>query len=670
MFKKILIANRGEIALRIVRTAKRLGITCVAVYSEADRNSLHVEACDEAYCIGGAAASDSYLRADRIIEVAQQCAAEAIHPGYGFLSENAEFAKNCEQAGITFIGPPASAIEAMGSKSEARALMQTAGLPLVPGYHGDAQDNQTLFAESQLVGYPQLIKASAGGGGKGMRVVWQAAEFMPSLESARREAKAAFNDDKVLIERYLPDARHVEVQVFADAEGHCIHLFERDCSIQRRHQKVLEESPAPGVDDALRKQMTDAALNCVRAIDYVGAGTIEFLLGEDGHFYFMEMNTRLQVEHAVTEMITALDLVEWQLQVAAGQPLPKTQDEISINGHALEARIYAESPERDFLPVAGCIEYLSVPDLSVLGNSTSVRIDSGVRMGDDIGINYDPMIAKLIVHGSDRDQAIRLMRQALLDFEVLGLQTNIAFLSRLVSSEGFVNAVLNTRFIEQFIEQHRDELFVETPQETQRALLIAAATLIPDLPGNPQADALEFEAQSPWALKNSWRMNLPANHTIRINDNDTDYQFTVSPLDHGWQIEFNGNRHLLDGKWLDKNRLQIELDGERITVPVVFIQQTIAFIFLGQERKFNLYQVDTKEASALAENGLSAPMPGSIVALQVAVGDKVQSGDVLVIIEAMKMEHSIVAASEATVSEIFFDVGDQVEEGNKLLSLD
>ena len=659
MFNKILIANRGEIAIRVARTARSLGIASVAVYSSIDRNALHVEACDEAWCIGGATASDSYLRADKILEVAHQCGAEAIHPGYGFLSENASFARSCEQAGIVFIGPPASAIEAMGSKSEARALMDAAGVSLVPGYHGDAQDNKTLLSQSKRLGYPQLIKASAGGGGKGMRLVSKASEFAAALESARREASASFDDDRVLIERYLSKSRHVEIQVFADCEGNCIHLFERDCSIQRRHQKVLEEAPAPGIDNALRASMGEAAINCARAIDYVGAGTVEFLLDAHGSFYFMEMNTRLQVEHPVTEMITGLDLVEWQLKVAAGEPLPRSQDQLVINGHALEARIYAESPERDFMPATGRLQYLSTPS-----TSASVRVDSGVRAGDEIGINYDPLIAKLIVHGSDRNQAIARMQRALLDYQVLGLQTNIAFLSKLVSTASFGDAEFDTGFI----DQHREELFAEDASSRERAVLIAATALIP---GVPRTRTPEFETQSPWALKNSWRMNAPASHRLRFKDDSADYQLSVSRLDRGWQLELGEDRYIVDARWLESNRLQLELDGERIIVPLIISRDSIALCLLGREWKFDLHAAGQGEdESAAAQGKLVAPMPGSIIALQVAVGDTVQRGDLLMILEAMKMEHSIVASTEATVSEIFFAVGDQVEEGDQLLSLE
>ncbi|RLA15984.1 MAG: 3-methylcrotonyl-CoA carboxylase [Gammaproteobacteria bacterium] len=662
MFNKILIANRGEIAIRIARTARRLGIVSVAVYSSADRDALHVEACDEAWCIGGAAASDSYLRGNKILEVAQQCGARAIHPGYGFLSENATFARSCEQAGIVFIGPPASAIEAMGSKSEAKALMAAAGVPLVPGYHGDAQDNQTLLSQSNQLGYPQLIKASAGGGGKGMRVVSQASEFEVALESVRREARASFDDDRVLIERYLSNPRHVEMQIFADRAGNCIHLFERDCSIQRRHQKILEEAPAPGIDAALRNSMGEAAVNCAMAINYVGAGTVEFLLDEYGSFYFMEMNTRLQVEHPVTEMITGLDLVEWQLQVAAGGPLPMSQDALVISGHALEARIYAESPERDFMPATGRVEYLSAPN-----TSASVRVDTGVRAGDDIGINYDPLIAKLIVHGHDRKQAIARMQQALLDYQVLGLQTNIAFLSRLVSTDSFRLAEFDTGFI----EQHRYELFAEDASLRERAVLIAATALIPGLPGNPRTQVVEFEAQSPWALKNSWRMNASAAHSIRISDGNSSYELSATRLDRGWALVYENNRHLVEAGWLDSKRLQLELDGERIIVPVIIGQDSIALCLQGREWKFELHVAGQGEDDTAATQGkLVAPMPGSIIALQVAVGDTVQPGDLLMVLEAMKMEHSIVASAEATVSEIFFAIGDQVEEGQQLLSLE
>ena len=523
MFNKILIANRGEIAVRIARTARRLGIGCVAVYSTADAKALHVETCDEAWCIGNAAASESYLNTTRILEVAQQCGAEAIHPGYGFLSENAAFARACEVAGIVFIGPPASAIDAMGSKSQAKALMESAGVPLIPGYHGDSQDDDKLAAESKQIGYPQLIKASAGGGGKGMRLVEAESGFSEALISARREASASFGDDKVLIERYLRKPRHVEMQIFADGNGDCVHLFERDCSIQRRHQKVLEEAPAPGLGDELRTRMGEAAINCATAIGYQGAGTVEFLLDAEGGFYFMEMNTRLQVEHPVSEMITGQDLVEWQLRVAAGEALPLRQTEIAMRGHAIEARIYAETPSRDFMPAAGQIKYLQLPELDA-----GVRVDTGVRCGDEIGINYDPMIAKLIVHGSDRGTALAKLVQALRQYQVLGLNTNLGFLAKLASMPEFNAADFDTSFIARYHER----LFAADENQFNRALVLAVASMLPALDNRDSAVC----GQSPWDLRAQWRMNLPARQTLSLEHEVSIYEVRVEKQADGWHF--------------------------------------------------------------------------------------------------------------------------------------
>ena len=461
MFAKILIANRGEIACRVAKTAQRLGIGVVAVYSEADARSRHVSMADEAYCIGPAAAKESYLRGDAIIEVAKKSGAQAIHPGYGFLSENEDFAAACAKAGLVFIGPPASAIRAMGSKSAAKTLMEKAGVPLVPGYHGDRQEPAFLQGEADKIGYPVLIKASAGGGGKGMRVVEKSADFAAALASCQREAKAAFGDDRVLIEKYLTRPRHIEIQVFADTQGQCIYLFERDCSVQRRHQKVLEEAPAPGMQAARRKAMGEAAVAAAKAVGYVGAGTVEFIANQDGSFYFMEMNTRLQVEHPVTEMITGLDLVQWQLQVAAGEPLPLKQAQLRINGHSLEARVYAENPARNFLPSTGTLRHLRSPhavEFEVGAGPAPVRVDSGVREGDTISPYYDPMIAKLIVWGETREIALARMGAALGQFEVVGVATNIGFLGRIVKSRAFATGDLDTGLI----ERNRAELFPTT----------------------------------------------------------------------------------------------------------------------------------------------------------------------------------------------------------------
>jgi 3-methylcrotonyl-CoA carboxylase alpha subunit len=657
MFSKILIANRGEIAVRVARTARQLGIASVAVYSSADSQALHVEACDEAFCIGGASASESYLNAARILEVADQCGAEAIHPGYGFLSENAEFARACEAAGIVFIGPPASAIDAMGSKSQAKALMDAAGVPLIPGYHGDNQQADSLAAESRRIGYPQLIKASAGGGGKGMRLVEGEGEFDAALASARREAKAAFGDDKILIERYLRRPRHVEMQIFADDQGNCVHLFERDCSIQRRHQKILEEAPAPGLDDGLRAQIGKAAVNCARAIDYRGAGTVEFLLDEDGSFYFMEMNTRLQVEHPVTEMITRQDLVEWQLRVASGEPLPLQQDQIEMQGHAFEARIYAESPHRDFMPAAGQIKFLQLPGLS-----DKVRVDTGVRCGDSIGINYDPMIAKLVVHGGDRDTALSRLAHALRQYQILGPNTNLDFLGALVAIPEFARAEFDTGFI----ARHHRQLFAEDSEQLRRALVLAAAAMLPAFAAPPPADDY-----SPWDLRNHWRMNAASAERIRLLRDGVEHEIFVEQRDRDWHFAYDGHDQRIAGYWIDRQRMRVDLDGERIEFAVLREPGAISLALQGLSIRFDLpVAVHDADGEAGSTGHPFAPMSGAVVAVPIAPGDKVEMGDSLMIIEAMKMEHAIVAQAPATVSEVLFAVGDQVEEGETLVILE
>ena len=656
MFSKILIANRGEIAVRVARSARQLGIASVAVYSTADQQALHVEACDEAFCIGGASASESYLNATRILDVARQCGAEAIHPGYGFLSENAAFARACDAAGIVFIGPPASAIDAMGSKSEAKALMDAAGVPLIPGYHGAEQQDEFLAEQSRRIGYPQLIKASAGGGGKGMRLVEKENEFDAALVSARREAKAAFGDDKVLIERYLGRPRHVEMQIFADSQGNCVHLFERDCSIQRRHQKVLEEAPAPGLDDSLRAQMGEAAVNCARAIDYQGAGTVEFLLDEDGRFYFMEMNTRLQVEHPVTEMITRQDLVEWQLRVASGEPLPLQQAQIEMQGHAFEARIYAESPHRDFMPAAGQIRFLQLPELS-----DEVRVDTGVRCGDSIGINYDPMIAKLVVFGRDRATALSRLAHALRQYQILGPNTNLGFLSALVAIPEFGRADFDTGFI----GKHHQQLFVQDSEKLRRALVLAAAALLPAFAPTPSGD------YSPWDLRNHWRMNSARVERIRLLQDGVEHEIVVEQRNDGWHFACAEQDHRLSGSWIDPQRMRVNLDGERIEFAVVCETGSISLAWQGQSFRFELpVAVHDAETDAASAGHPRAPMSGAVVAVPIAPGDKVEAGDSLMVIEAMKMEHAIVAQAAATVNEILFAVGDQVEEGETLVILE
>ena len=644
--------------MRVARTAHQLGIRSVAVYSSADSEALHVEICDEAYCIGAAAASESYLNGTRILDVARQCGAEAIHPGYGFLSENAAFARACEDAGITFIGPPAAAIDAMGSKSQAKALMASAGVPLVPGYHGDSQDDVILAAESKQVGYPQLIKASAGGGGKGMRLVEAETEFNEALISARREASASFGDDKVLIERYLRKPRHVEMQIFADSQGNCVHLFERDCSIQRRHQKVIEEAPAPGLGDELRNRMGEAATNCARAIGYIGAGTVEFLLDTDGSFYFMEMNTRLQVEHPVSEMITGQDLVEWQLRVAAGEALPLQQKQITMQGHAIEARIYAESPERDFMPAAGRIEYLQLPVLDA-----DVRVDTGVRCGDDIGINYDPMIAKLIVHGSDRDEALARLAQALPQYQVLGLNTNLGFLARLASSPEFIAADFDTGFI----ASHHEKLFAHDDLSFTQALVLASAAMLPAFDDREESDI----GCSPWDSRGQWRMNLQACQVVKLEHAASEYTVTIDLRQDGWHFSCADNDYRVFASWIDGQRMRIQLDRETIEFPVLTNRESISLCHRGQVYNFSLYAaVSGAEGEAADADHPRAPMSGAVVALSCAVGDTVEPGDTLVVVEAMKMEHSITAQVSAVVSEVLVAVGDQVDEGDTLVQLE
>ena len=516
MFRKVLIANRGEIACRVIRSCRRLGIGTVAVYSDADAGALHVELADEAVRLGPAPARASYLRGDAILAAAQRTGAEAVHPGYGFLSENADFARACAAAGVVFIGPPASAIAAMGSKSAAKQLMENAGVPLIPGYHGDDQDPATLRQAAAAMGYPVLLKATAGGGGKGMRVVEDGGAFADALAAAQREASASFGDDRMLVEKYLTRPRHVEVQVFCDDHGGAVYLAERDCSVQRRHQKVVEEAPAPGVDDDLRARMGGAAVEAARAIDYRGAGTVEFLLDGDGRFYFMEMNTRLQVEHPVTEMITGQDLVEWQLRVAAGQPLPLAQHEVTIRGHAIEARVYAEDAEQDFLPATGRLTYHAPP-----AEGRHVRVDSGVRSGDEISMHYDPMIAKLVVWDEDRGRALDRLAGALRAYRIAGTVTNLGFLYNLVTTSAFCEARLDTGFI----ERHRTEIFREGGAAIERDVAACAAALV-----CRQGEATRSPAgdpHSPWAALGGWRMNAAHRQRLTIHCHGADHEVTV-----------------------------------------------------------------------------------------------------------------------------------------------
>jgi 3-methylcrotonyl-CoA carboxylase alpha subunit len=666
MFEKILIANRGEIACRVIRTARRLGIRTVAVYSDADRNALHVAMADEAVHIGAPPPRESYLCGERIVDAARRTGAQAVHPGYGFLSENAGFAQLCADNGLVFIGPPPEAIAAMGSKSAAKRIMENAGVPLVPGYHGEAQDDALLLAEAGLIGFPVLLKAAAGGGGKGMRRVDSAAEFPEALAAARRESAKAFGDSLMLVEKCLIRPRHVEIQVFCDSHGNGVYLFERDCSLQRRHQKVVEEAPAPGMTPALRSAMGHAALRAAEAIGYRGAGTVEFLLGADGEFYFMEMNTRLQVEHPVTEMITRQDLVEWQLRVAAGEPLPRRQEELEISGHALEVRIYAEDPHHDFLPVTGRLAYLQPPL-----ESANVRVDTGVVQGDEVSIHYDPMIAKLIVWDETRARAVARLKRALTEYRIGGLTTNVAFLHNLVAHPAFAAEQVHTGFI----AEHAHGIFRDAGEACARHLPLAALYLLLSRERQIAGRALlSADSFSPWHLGNAWRLGEPRIHRLEVLINGELHRVTLEEIGEGnarrYVMQRDGHRLMLSGR-LDGNELvaNVEAHMERVTV-------------VPHDRVFTLFDAQGATEFALAEpdfgeevehagaQAFAAPMNGSVVALLVDPGQPVARGDALLIMEAMKMEHVIRAPAAGRVSEFFFRAGDLVDGGAQLLSFE
>jgi 3-methylcrotonyl-CoA carboxylase alpha subunit len=663
MFKKILIANRGEIACRVIKTARRLGVATVAVYSEADANARHVRLADEAVLIGPAAARESYLVGEHILEVAKRTGAEAIHPGYGFLSENADFAEACKKASVVFIGPPASAIRAMGSKSAAKALMDAAGVPLTPGYHGDNQDPAFLAQQADQIGYPVLIKASSGGGGKGMRRVDAAADFEAALASCKREAANAFGDEQVLVEKYVLNPRHIEIQVFGDTQGHCVYLFERDCSLQRRHQKLLEEAPAPGMTLERRAAMGQAAVNAAKAVGYVGAGTVEFIANQDGSFYFMEMNTRLQVEHPVTEMITGLDLVEWQLRVASGQPLPLTQEQLEIDGHAIEARIYAEDPDKGFLPSTGRLVHLVPPP-----ESDSVRVDTGVEQGDEITPYYDPMIAKLIVWGADRKQALARMRRALAQYRVVGVSNNINFLSRLVALPSFANAELDTGLIE------REQGLLFPPQEEVPGdvwLVAALAELLHEQREINSKFATAADWGSPWRALDGWRLNGRAERKLALRLQEMLQEVVVVVIPGGYQLLLNGRSVRASGTLGRGGAVHAHLDDSRVNAAVVITGERRHVFYRGHS--WPLALVDTLYVGGEGEDvegGLRAPMPGKVVTLLVEPGAIVEKGAQLLVLEAMKMEHTITAPRKGKVVRFRVATGDQVADGAELVEFE
>jgi 3-methylcrotonyl-CoA carboxylase alpha subunit len=677
MFKKILIANRGEIACRVAATARRMGIKTVAVYSDADAQAKHVQVCDEAVHIGGSAPKDSYLRWERILQAAKDTGAQAVHPGYGFLSENEDFAKACAAAGLVFIGPPASAILAMGLKAESKQLMEKAGVPLVPGYHAADQDPALLQREADRIGYPALIKASAGGGGKGMRVVNSSAEFADALASCKREAINSFGDDAVLIEKYVQRPRHIEIQVFGDTHGNCVYLFERDCSVQRRHQKVLEEAPAPGMTEALRKQMGEAAVAAAKAVNYVGAGTVEFIVEQTAYdkpesmkFFFMEMNTRLQVEHPVTEAITGLDLVEWQLRVASGEPLPLQQSDLRIHGHAIEARICAENPDNNFLPATGTLAVYRKPTCSSFALPSDahagVRIDDGVREGDSISPFYDSMVAKLIVHGDTREQALARLDEALSQTRIVGLTTNVQFLRHIIRTDSFATAKLDTALI----QREENALFAQEPL----GLALAAASVVANTLHREEA----LKGNDPFSSRDGWRAYGVATRNFGFVFHGASYE-TVLTYAHDGSLQLRmadaeGDVSGVLAYRLDGDALHISFAGHTARVQVFHETQgheDVAHVFAPQGAT-RITVVDAlAHAGETQEAGgrLTAPMPGKVVSFAVAAGDKVKAGQPLAVMEAMKMEHTIAAPADGEVLELLYAPGDQVAEGEELLKL-
>ena len=646
MFHKILIANRGEIACRVIRTCRALAVRTVAVHSEVDAHAMHVEMADEAHAIGGPRPVDSYLRGDRIIAVARECGAEAIHPGYGFLSENEDFARAVEAAGLAFIGPTPEVIAKMGLKDRAKAILEKAGVPVVPGYHGSEQGDALLRSEASRIGYPFLIKAIAGGGGKGMRLVTRAAEFDAQLAAARREAKGAFGDDRVLLERFVQDPHHIEFQVFGDTHGNYVHLFERECSIQRRHQKVLEETPSPFVDSALRASMGEAAVACARAIGYRGAGTVEFIVGSDRQFFFMEMNTRLQVEHPVTEMITGEDMVEWQLRVAAGESLPRAQSAIRSAGHAIEVRICAENPASQFLPETGLIAVLRSPP-----EAREVRLDTGVREGDEVSVFYDPMIAKLVVWGNDRAEAARRMAESLSQTEILGVVTNLAFLERVVAHPAYLAGETDTGFI----DRHCADLLPPPGDVPVEALVAAAARVYRD-------ELAGSRRNSPWDDASGWRLNQAATRRMEFRRADGQCVSVDAEMGAGHaKVSVAGRSHRVVLGPGDGERLQIALDDEIFFARVLRHGQVISAATPAGRHALTLvdpFHYDPPDL--LPDARLTALMPGRVVKVLANAGDTVKKGQELMILEAMKMEHTLVSPRDGVVERVAFAAGDLV----------
>jgi 3-methylcrotonyl-CoA carboxylase alpha subunit len=663
MFHTLLIANRGEIACRVIKTCRRLGIRTVAVYSDADRTARHVRLADEAVHIGGSAPGESYLRGDAILAAAKQTGAQAIHPGYGFLSENADFADAVEAAGLVFVGPKAASMRKMGSKAGAKELMAAAGVPVVPGYTGADQDPAVLQAEADRIGYPLMIKAAHGGGGKGMRIVRTAGEFAEQLASCQREAKNAFGRDRVLLERYIESPRHIEIQVFGDAHGNAIHLNERECSAQRRYQKVLEESPSPFLSPELRARMGAAAVLAARAIDYVNAGTVEFIVGADGGFYFMEINTRLQVEHPVTEMVTGFDLVEWQLRVAAGHPLPRRQDEIPQQGHAIEVRLYAEDPEKNFLPGSGRLErlLLPVPD-------AQVRIDAGVEQGDVVTVFYDPMIAKLIVHAADRPAALAALAGALSRCDVVGPASNIDFLERLIAHPRVVDGSIDTSYL----DRHLDEVMTQDAAPPLAAVAAAVASrLLDEAQQARRAAQGGADPHSPWAQADGWRVGHESARPLWLEWRGTRLELDVLGAAPQFEFRHAGASHKVQVLAADESALTLSVDGATTRVARLRSGDDIVVHVGGRRQRFHPARAWGFEGGAEGSSDrVRAPMPGRVVAVQVAPGDTVQAQQALMVMEAMKMELTLRAPQAGVIAEVRAAVGEFVEADAVLVRLE
>ena len=665
MFGSLLIANRGEIACRIIKAAGKLGVRTIAVYSEADINAAHVRLADEAYLIGPAPASHSYLSSEKILDVARKSGAEAIHPGYGFLAENAEFAENCRASGVIFVGPSATAIRVMGVKDAAKALAETASVPVVSGYFGDDQRPEVLKKQAGNIGYPVLIKAVAGGGGKGMRRVDDAGEFLSALEAAMRESQNAFGESRVLLEKYIVSARHIEVQIFCDAQGHGVHLYERDCSLQRRHQKVIEEAPAPGMTDDLRSAMCSAALRIAKAVSYEGAGTVEFLVDASDElkpdaFYFMEMNTRLQVEHPVTEMITGIDCVEWQLRIAAGEPLPLAQEGISLTGHAVEARVYAEDPENHFLPSTGQLEHVRFPT-----ENQFLRVETGIVQGDEVTIHYDPMIAKIASWGPSRGAAITRLNQALGAVQIAGLRHNVSFLARALFHSDFIAGYVNTHFLDSHI---KDLVRLDKVRDQTFRILAALFVILTRRAGGDEEN-LSLNSDTLWGNVSGWRIYGPGTERIELDDGS--HILVLYQRDGSFEISGQDWRILVSGELTADNQVEAKIDGVDHKAALWRNGKRLDVMWQGATHTFILRNpLAVGVSSSQGGNVVVAPMPGKITSLVVQKGDLVEQGTPLLVLEAMKMEHTLKAPCDGCVSDLNLSEGDQVSEGDILVRLE